>query len=108
MAASLFEYEFAGEWRLPADIRDPSGLAFLHGDGATTGLVLVSDKNNALSGSNFVGFWWNDGISGKGKGSSGSHGVGKTTLTRISGMSLFLAVTKRSDDDRRFLLGFAN
>ncbi|MHC4939608.1 MAG: FG-GAP-like repeat-containing protein [Planctomycetota bacterium] len=42
------EYEFAGEWRLPAEIRDPSGLAFLHHDGPATGLVLVSDKTNAL------------------------------------------------------------
>jgi hypothetical protein len=77
-------------------------------DEGTKGLIGETDKNNALSGSNFVGFWWNDGISGKGKGSSGSHGVGKTTLTRISGMSLFLAVTKRIDDEGRFLLGFAN
>ncbi|MES0871283.1 hypothetical protein [Pseudovibrio sp. SCP19] len=77
-------------------------------DEGTKGLIGETDKNNALSGSNFVGFWWNDGISGKGKGSSGSHGVGKTTLTRISGMSLFLAVTKRSDDDKRYLLGFVN
>lgn len=77
-------------------------------DEGTKGLIGETDKNNALSGSNFVGFWWNDGISGKGKGSSGSHGVGKTTLTRISGMSLFLAVTKRHDDQKRYLLGFAN
>ncbi|KIC39878.1 hypothetical protein RA27_16370 [Ruegeria sp. ANG-R] len=77
-------------------------------DQGTKGLIGETDKNNAHSGSNFVGFWWNDGISGKGKGSSGSHGVGKTTLTRISGMSLFLAVTKRCTDEKRYLLGFAN
>lgn len=77
-------------------------------DEGTKGLIGETDKSNAHSGSNFVGFWWNDGISGKGKGSSGSHGVGKTTLTRISEMSLFLAVTKRSDDQKRYLLGFAN
>ncbi|WP_425082005.1 hypothetical protein [Ruegeria arenilitoris] len=77
-------------------------------DEGTKGLIGETDKNNALSGSNFVGFWWNDGISGKGKGSSGSHGVGKTTLTRISAMSMFLAVTKRSTDEKRYLLGFAN
>jgi len=41
-------YEFAGEWRLPRSIRDPSGLAFLHGDGHVDGLVLLSDKENAL------------------------------------------------------------
>mgnify|MGYP006286029349 CR=1 FL=1 len=77
-------------------------------DDGTKGLIGETDKDNALSGSNFVGFWWNDGISGKGKGNSGSHGVGKTTLTRISKMSLFLAATKRSTDDKRYLLGFAN
>lgn len=77
-------------------------------DEGTKGLIGETDKNNARSGSNFVGFWWNDGISGKGRGSSGSHGVGKTTLTRISEMSLFLAITKRSDDQKRYLLGFSN
>ncbi|MEM8883597.1 MAG: FG-GAP-like repeat-containing protein [Planctomycetota bacterium] len=41
-------YEFAGEWRLPRDIADPSGIAFLHWDPTTTGLVVVSDKKNAL------------------------------------------------------------
>ncbi|MHC4848077.1 MAG: FG-GAP-like repeat-containing protein [Planctomycetota bacterium] len=42
------EYEFAGEWRLPSGVLGPSGLAFLHHDGATTGLVLVSDRSNVL------------------------------------------------------------
>ncbi|KCZ83525.1 hypothetical protein HAD_13014 [Hyphomonas adhaerens MHS-3] len=77
-------------------------------DYGTRGLTGSTDKNKALSGSNFVGFWWNEGITGKGSGTLGNHGVGKTTLTRISGMSTIWAVTKRSDDDREFLIGFSN
>ena len=74
----------------------------------TDGLNGDTDKDKARSGSNFVGFWWNEGITGKARGTSGSHGVGKTTLTRVSNMSTFWALTKRSDDDRVFLLGFSN
>lgn len=77
-------------------------------DEGTTGLTGHLDKNDARSGSSFVGFWWNDGISGKSRGAGGSHGVGKTTLTRVTEMSTFFAVTKRSDDLRRFLIGFSN
>ena len=77
-------------------------------DYGTKGLTGSTDKDKALSGSNFVGFWWNEGITGKGKGTLGNHGVGKTTLTRVSGMSTFWALTKRSDDDRQFLIGFSN
>ena len=77
-------------------------------DEGTTGLTGHLNKNDARSGSSFVGFWWNDGISGKSRGAGGSHGVGKTTLTRVTEMSTFFAVTKRSDDLRRFLIGFSN
>ncbi|MCZ6573017.1 MAG: FG-GAP-like repeat-containing protein [Planctomycetota bacterium] len=41
-------YEFAGEFRLPADIQDPSGLGYLSGGEYSTRLVLVSDKQSAL------------------------------------------------------------
>ena len=77
-------------------------------DEGTTGLIGHLDKNDARSGSSFVGFWWNDGISGKTRGAGGSHGVGKTTLTRVTEMSTFFAVTKRSDDLQRFLIGYSN
>lgn len=77
-------------------------------DEGTTGLTGHLNKNDARSGSSFVGFWWNDGISGKSRGAGGSHGVGKTTLTRVTEMSTFFAVTKRSDDLQRFLIGFSN
>lgn len=77
-------------------------------DYGTKGLTGTTDKNEALSGSNFVGFWWNEGITGKGKGTRGSHGVGKTTLTRASEMSTFWGLTKRADDEETFLIGFSN
>lgn len=77
-------------------------------DYGTRGLTGTTDKDDALSGSNFVGFWWNEGITGKGRGTRGSHGVGKTTLTRVSDMSTFWALTKRADDNQTFLIGFAN
>ena len=41
-------FEFAGEFRLPAHIRDPSGLAWLGGDSVQRQLVLVSDKEPSL------------------------------------------------------------
>jgi uncharacterized protein YjiK len=40
-------YEFAGEFRLPARVREPSGLAALGGVSSTM-LVLVSDKESSL------------------------------------------------------------
>ena len=77
-------------------------------DYGTMGLTGTTDKNDARSGSNFVGFWWNEGITGKAKGTLGGHGVGKITLTRASEMSTFWALTKRADDEKTFLIGFAN
>jgi len=41
-------YTFAAEFRIPAAIRDPSGLAFLGGTRGYTQLVFVSDKRPAL------------------------------------------------------------
>lgn len=78
-------------------------------DSGTIGLIGSVDKKEVRGDSNFVGFWWNEGISPKKKGGKGgSHGVGKSTITRISELSLFFAVTKRFDDDATYLLGFAN
>lgn len=77
-------------------------------DYGTLGLTGTTDKNAARSGSHFVGFWWNEGITGKVKGTLGGHGVGKITLTRASEMSTFWALTKRSDDEKTFLIGFTN
>lgn len=85
-----------------------SARCLLVEDSGTKGLTGSIDKSDAKSGSNFVGFWWNRGITGKSKGSSGSHGVGKTTLTRASKLAAFLAITRRSDDNRLFLIGFSN
>ncbi len=41
-------YEFAGEFHVPADILDPSGIAVLGGDGVHTQFAFVSDKSNAI------------------------------------------------------------
>ncbi|MHC4957573.1 MAG: FG-GAP-like repeat-containing protein [Planctomycetota bacterium] len=41
-------FEFMGEFRVPADIRDPSGIAFLGGDPVQRSFVIVSDKSPAL------------------------------------------------------------
>ncbi|MFQ5844565.1 MAG: FG-GAP-like repeat-containing protein [Planctomycetota bacterium] len=41
-------YAFAGEFRLPVELRDPSGITYLGGDDVTAQLMVVSDKRAAL------------------------------------------------------------
>jgi len=41
-------YDFMGEWRLPADIRDPSGITSLGGDDRYAQLAFVSDKEPSI------------------------------------------------------------
>ena len=41
-------FEFAGEFRLPNHVRDPSGIAWLGGDAVQRQLVVVSDKEPSL------------------------------------------------------------
>lgn len=64
------------------------------------------DNDNPVTG-NFIGFWWSEGLSDKRKGSGGSHGVGKITLSTSSTLNTFLALTKRNDDKRELLLGYS-
>lgn len=57
---------------------------------------------------NFIGFWWSEGLSDKRKGSGGSHGVGKITLSTSSKLNTFLAYTIRDDsDDLHLLIGYS-
>jgi uncharacterized protein YjiK len=41
-------YAFAGEFRLPERLKDPSGIAYFAGDDAHSQFVVVSDKTSAL------------------------------------------------------------
>lgn len=61
------------------------------------------DDDNPVSG-NFIGFWWSEGLSDKRKGSGGSHGVGKITLSTSSNLNTFLAYTIRDDKDKLDLM----
>ncbi|MEX0608152.1 MAG: hypothetical protein WD016_04500 [Balneolaceae bacterium] len=64
------------------------------------------DEDNPVSG-NFIGFWWSEGLSDKRKGSGGSHGVGKITLSTSSNINTFFAYTVRKDDPRKLLIGYS-
>ena len=64
------------------------------------------DDDTPVSG-NFIGFWWSEGLSDKRKGSGGSHGVGKITLSTSSNLNTFLAYTVREDDDKELLIGYS-
>ncbi len=74
----------------------------------TTGLTGETNHLSGVAKSPFIGFWWQEGISDKKKGSGGSHGVGKTTLSGSSEAHTFLALTKRHTDNREFLIGFSH
>ncbi|MEE8105054.1 MAG: FG-GAP-like repeat-containing protein [Planctomycetota bacterium] len=41
-------YDFMGEWRIPADIRDPSGITTLGGDARYAQIAFVSDKEPSI------------------------------------------------------------
>ena len=97
--------EDLGKYKL--NINEEKTRCLLVEDYGTCGLTGIVDKSDAWAQSNFVGFWWNVGISNK-PSANGSHGVGKTTLTSSSSALTFLALTKRSDDDRKYLIGFSN
>ena len=94
-----------GKYKL--DIDEKTTRCLLIEDYGTHGLTGTTNKDDAWAKSNFVGFWWNIGLSNK-PSANGSHGVGKTTLTSSSSALTFLAVTKRSDDNQKYLIGFSN
>lgn len=75
-------------------------------DFGTTGLTGPLDHLNTNNKGHFIGFWWTKGISGKGKGSTGSHGVGKSVFSSSSLIYTFFGLTKRNDDEKSFLIGF--
>lgn len=69
----------------------------------TKGLLGPINKRDENQGS-LYSFWWEEGRSNKRKGSGGSHGVGKSTLSGASRSSCFLALTRRSSDEKQELL----
>lgn len=75
-------------------------------DFGTTGLTGPLDHLNTQNKGHFIGFWWTKGISGKGKGSTGSHGVGKSVFSSSSLIYTFFGLTKRNDDEKSYLIGF--
>ena len=103
--AKHLESKDLGKYKLHID--NETARCLLIEDYGTFGLTGTTNKNNAWSKSNFVGFWWNIGLSNK-PSANGSHGVGKTTLTSSSQALTFLALTNRFDDDRKYLIGFSN
>lgn len=64
------------------------------------------EDDNPVSG-NFIGFWWSEGLSDKRKGSGGSHGVGKITLSTSSNINTFFAHTIRQEDPKGLLIGYS-
>ena len=58
--------------------------------------------------SSFYSFWWEEGEGTKKKGSGGSHGVGKSTLSNASQLKSFLALTIREEEPNLALLGFCD
>lgn len=68
--------------------------------------MAYEDDGTPVSG-NFIGFWWSEGLSDKRKGSGGSHGVGKITLSTSSNLNAFLAYTFREYDNEELLIGYS-
>lgn len=71
----------------------------------TKGLLGPIDKEEEPHDS-LYSFWWEEGRSNKRKGSGGSHGVGKSTLSGASSSHAFLALTRRSDGEE-LLIGYS-
>lgn len=71
----------------------------------TKGLLGPIDKEEKPHES-LYSFWWEEGRSNKRKGSGGSHGVGKSTLSGASNSHAFLALTRRSPGEE-LLIGFS-
>lgn len=71
----------------------------------TRGLLGPIDKEE-LPHDSLYSFWWEEGRSNKRKGSGGSHGVGKSTLSGASTSHAFLALTRRSDG-KELLIGYS-
>ncbi|WP_108788689.1 hypothetical protein [Erythrobacter sp. Alg231-14] len=71
----------------------------------TKGLLGPIDKEEKPHES-LYSFWWEEGRSNKRKGSGGSHGVGKSTLSGASNSHAFLALTRRSPGEE-LLIGYS-
>lgn len=71
----------------------------------TKGLLGPIDKEEKPHES-LYSFWWEEGRSNKRKGSGGSHGVGKSTLSGASNSNAFLALTRRLGGEE-LLVGYS-
>lgn len=71
----------------------------------TKGLLGPIDKEEKPHDS-LYSFWWEEGRSNKRKGSGGSHGVGKSTLSGASNSNAFLALTRRAGGEE-LLIGYS-
>lgn len=72
----------------------------------TTGFDGSFDNNDEHNKGSLVKFWWEEGLSDKKKGSGGSHGVGKVTLSEASASRAFFAYSIREADGKEVLFGF--
>lgn len=90
-------------WHESASLISPRYL--LIEDFNTKGLLGPIDKEEKPHDS-LYSFWWEEGRSKKRKGSGGSHGVGKSTLSGASNSNAFLALTRRSGGEE-LLIGYS-
>lgn len=93
---------------LPEGYENSSELRFLViEDFGTTGLdgPTGEDGQRPADGSNFFGFWWQEGKSRKSGRKAGRWGLGKTTFHLASQLRSFWGCTVREDDQRELLMG---
>lgn len=101
-------YESLRDHWTATDQTSPHGASsrfLLIEDFNTKGLIGPIDKEVEPHDS-LYSFWWEEGRSNKRKGSGGSHGVGKSTLSGASNSKAFLALTRRSSAEE-LLIGYS-
>lgn len=89
----------------PKEIEDEFDYLLIE-DFHTTGFTGTFDNEDEEEKGSLISFWWEEGESNKVKGSGGSHGVGKVTLSEASQAGLFFANSIREDDSDEILFGY--